>query len=79
MQYDHKLKKLKTVLLTPRVGGGGGSTGKTFATCDSLLFDMQHDHVLKKMNLDIQGRGRGGMGGLLVKYLLQCCCIRNSL
>ena len=31
--------------------------GKIFATwllhCDSLLFDMQHDHVLKNLNFDL--------------------------
>ena len=32
MQYDHVLKKLNFNLLTPRVGGGGGSAGIIFAT-----------------------------------------------
>ena len=35
--------------------------------CDSLSFDLQNDHVLKKLNLDLmtpsQGRWGGGVGG----------------
>ena len=45
---------------------------------------MQHDHVLKKLNFDLfdpilRVGGEGGRGGLRTKYLLPCCCIRDSL
>ena len=48
---------------------------------DSLKFDMQHDHVLKKWILTYWPNplGRGGGRCLRAKYLLQCCCIRDSL
>ena len=46
---------------------------------------MQHDHDLKKLNFDLltpyPGSGMGvvcGGKGLRVKYLLPCCCIRDS-
>ena len=51
----------------------------------SLLFDMQHDHVLKKFNfyfwptLRVDGEDGWLGGGLRPKYLLPCCCIRDSL
>ena len=41
---------------------------------------MQHDHVLKKLNFDLLTTSLGsGVGGLRAKYLLPCCCIRDSL
>ena len=44
---------------------------------------MQHDHVLKKLNLDLltppPGWGGGVEGGLQATYLRPCCCIRDSL
>ena len=46
--------------------------------------DVQHDHVLKKLNFDLlipapRVRIRGGVGGgLQVEYLLPCYCICDS-
>ena len=45
---------------------------------DSLQFDMQHNHVLKKLNFDIRPTPRVGRG-LQAKYLLPCCCMRHFL
>ena len=53
MQHDHVLKKLNNDLLTPSPGSGGREGGGLQAkyllpSCyilDSLIFDMQHDHV----------------------------------
>ena len=49
-----------------------GSAGKIFATtllhCNSLQFDMQHDHVLNKLTFDHRVRG-AGRGDLRPKYL----------
>ena len=58
MQRDHILKNGNFDLLTPSQGleGGGGLGGlqakylvRFCCICDSLKFDMQHDHVLKKV------------------------------
>ena len=55
MQHDLVMKKLNFDHLTRSQGkgGGGGSADIIFATysciCDSLKFDVQHDHVLKKL------------------------------
>ena len=46
-------------------GWGGG-------VFDSLLFDLQHGHVLKKLPFEPTLRVGGG-GGLRSKYLLPCC------
>ena len=51
---------------------------------DSLLFDIQREHVLRKLNFDTTHRvegagGGGGKRGLLAKYLLVCCCICDLL
>ena len=42
---------------------------------------MQHDHVLKKINFDLLNPYPGSVRGegLRAKYLLPCCCIRDSL
>ena len=58
---------------------------KYFLPCccisDSLQFDMQHDHVLKKWNFDLftstpgDGGGREWVRSLGAKYLLPCFCI----
>ena len=42
---------------------------------------MQHDNVLKKLNFDLltTSPGSGGVWGLRAKYLLPCCCFRDSL
>ena len=41
---------------------------------------MQHDHVLKRLNFDLLTQSKGsGEGVLRAKYLLPCCCIRDSL
>ena len=51
-------------------GGRGGLQAKCLVPCccnrDSLKFDMQHDHVLKKLICDLltlRGGGGGGGGG----------------
>ena len=36
--------------------------------CDSLKFDTQHDHVLKKWNFDLLTPSPGSGGGLPAKY-----------
>ena len=56
----------------PRVGGGcervagRGLRAKYLLPCfcslDSLKFDMQHDHVLKKLNFDLLNPSRGSWG-----------------
>ena len=38
---------------------------------------MQHDHVLKRLNFDLLTPWVEE--GLLAKYSLPCCCIRDSL
>ena len=43
---------------------------------------MKHDHVLKKLNFDLQTSPPGsrvGDGSLRAKYSLPCCCIRDSI
>ena len=61
---------------------GGGLQAKYMlsccCTCDSILFDMQPDHVLKKFNFDLFTKSTGQVD-LQDKYLLPCCCIRESL
>ena len=57
MQLDYVLNKLNFDLLTPRVGWGmGGLLAKYLLPfcCigDILKFNMQHDHVLKKLYFD---------------------------
>ena len=47
---------------------------------DSILFDKQHGHVLKKFNFDLLTQmGRGGVGrqveGSAGKIFKPCCCI----
>ena len=62
MQHEIVLKTLNFDLMTTRVwGGGGGGGGGRWGICgqnicyhdasfrDSNTFDMQHDHVLKKI------------------------------
>ena len=62
MQHDIVLKKLEFLPFDPRVMGGGGGGGGGFGQnicylvatfCDFNKFDMQHDHVLKKLKFDI--------------------------
>ena len=43
-----------------------GSAGKIVCICDSLKFGMQHDHVLKMLNISpfdpqVRGRSRGSI------------------
>ena len=73
MQQDIVLRKLN---FDPLGHGEGGVCGQNIcymyhvATfCDPIKFDMQQDHVLKKL----------GGGGLPAKHLLPCCCILDSL
>ena len=51
-------------LLTLSVRRRGGLRAKYLLSCccirDSLSFDLQQDHVLKKLNFDLQGWGGGG-------------------
>ena len=47
---------------------------------DSHYMDMQHDHVLEKLNFDLLTPSLGwGLGGLQAKYLLPYCCICDTL
>ena len=50
---------------------------------DSLLFDMQHDHVLKQWNLDLltpsPGSERLGEGGKVFATMLLCFVIPFNL
>ena len=66
MQHDH--------------GGGGGLRVKYLlqrcCICDSLLFDMQHDHVLNKLTFDHRVGG-AGRGDLRPKYLHVAAFICN--
>ena len=77
MQHDHVLKKLNFNLLIPRVAvEGEGPLGSAFPfnlICNMTMF-------LKKLHSDRlkPPRVRGG-GGLRVKYLHLCCCIRDSI
>ena len=83
------MKQLNFDLLTRTAGswegGGDGAAGKTqlLAFCcirDSLQINIQHDHVLKKLNFDLltpPPESGGGCRGVLAKYLLQCCCSHN--
>ena len=38
--------------------------------CETLYYDMQHDHVLKKFIFDPQGRGRGSPSKIFATVLL---------
>ena len=58
-KYEHKNSELdaspgKTEVKLSNLQGASGSAGKIFATMlmhvSFYLFDMQHDHILKKMN-----------------------------
>ena len=83
MQHDYILKTLDFYHLQGSQGGRGVMQAKYLAPCcfnlDSLKFDMQHDHVLKKPNFDllIPSPGSDGFCGLRAKYLLPCCCNRD--
>ena len=47
---------------------------------DSLKFDMQHDHVLKKLNFNLLTPFPvSGKRDMQAKYLVLCCCNRDSL
>ena len=48
-------------------GGGGGGGGRSEGrSLDALSFDMQHDHVLKKLSFNLltlrDGGGEGSVG-----------------
>ena len=51
MQYDHVLKKLNFNLLTPRVGGGGGSAGIIFATMLHVSALVNPFNLICNMNM----------------------------
>ena len=59
------------------MGGGEGVQAKYLVPCccnrDSLQFDMQHDHVLKKLTFDLltPSPGGGGTGKIFGTMLLQ--------
>ena len=83
MPHDHVLKKLNFDLLNPFPGGGRGVCGHNIcyhvaSFPDSLQSDMQHDHALKKLNFYLLTPSQGS-GCLWAKYLLPCCCIRDSV
>ena len=51
------------------MGGGGRSEGRSL---DALSFDMQHDHVLKKLSFNLLnprvGEGRGLWAKIVSEY-----------
>ena len=56
VRYGHVLKRLNLPRLVE--GGGGGVCGQNICyyisvVRDSLKFDMQHSHVLKKLNFNL--------------------------
>ena len=83
MQHDHVLKKVEFRHNPIPLGSWGrGSAVENIsydvaALPDSLLFDMQHYNVMKKLNFYVipQPQGQGVDRGLRAKYLLPCCCI----
>ena len=90
IRENYKSQNINPISLTPKftLGRRGGEVlrAKYLLPCccihDSLEFDMQHDHVLKKLNFDLltpYSRVLGGRVGLCAKYLLLCCCIHDSL
>ena len=60
MQHDYVLKKFDFLPLDTQ--GSGESVG-FFCCCifDTLQFDMQHDHELKRLNFDILTSFPGSM------------------
>ena len=59
---------------------GGGVCRKNICyyaatICDSHKFDMQPDHVLKKLNYDFLTLKSDGEGDLRAESLLSCCFI----
>ena len=63
----------------PRGGGGGRTFFSSKSTCccicDSISFDVQHNHVMKKLNFDpnhrvVGAEGRGTAGKLSATMLL---------
>ena len=64
MQHDYVLKQLNFDLLTPPPGSEGewGLGAKYllpyWCICDSLKFEMQNGHVMKKLNFDFKTLGR---------------------
>ena len=42
--------------------------------CGSILFDLQHDHVLKKLNFDPNPRNGGGVGMARVLRVINLLC-----
>ena len=73
MQHDHVLKKL-ILTFGPHPQGRAGVSIR-----DSILFGMQSDHVLEKLNFDLltPGSGDGGEQGSACKMfatmLLHSC------
>ena len=58
--------------------GGGGLRAKNATMLlyfESIYFDMQYDHVLKKLNFDLLSLRSDGGWGAAGKYLLPCCHI----
>ena len=64
MQDDLDLKKMNfdVLNLTTMVGVSAGKKNCYHAAAfgDYLLVDMQHDHVLKKLNIDLLTQSPGG-------------------
>ena len=86
MQHYHVLKKLNLDPYHRVAGGVRGLLAKYLLVCccicDSLKFDMQHDHFLKMLKFDLltppPGSGGGGVGGVSVDKKYACSCFYNS-
>ena len=73
------------------MGGGGGLCAKHLlpycCVRDSLKYDMQHDHILKKLNFDLLtpipmiegGGGAGGVCGQSICYYVAAFTILFNL
>ena len=79
-------KSFNFYILTPSIGSRGGRPAiKIFTTMllyrDFLLFGVQHDHVLKKLNFDLLTPSFRVVGEecLLTKYSRPCCSISRFL
>ena len=81
MQYDYVLKMNCDFLTSPQ--GLGGERGLSLQVkhllpccciCDSLKSDMQHDHVLKKLNSDT---GLGSKTTFMFHIYCTSVCMRN--
>ena len=87
LQHDHNLIKLNFDLLTSSLGcGDSGVCGQNICFHVSALvipFNLICIMIIYfKLYFDLltpTPRSGGGGGGLQAKYLVPCCCIRDSL